>query len=523
MYILKRIESENILFFSLKGIVTEDQGTRAVQELNSTVRHLEKGYNLIVDVRRFKPSSYDNAVSITKSAIKLMSIKRPALIIRSGPKEILKLLDKAYIELSIPINFTLLDSEEYSDILARLDENKAENQRLSEWIKKNIDILNEGNKAPGDLLENDVDITSFSMSGVAIEKKAVSFSATVFSHKGKKPFYRFSYCKDMVGSMGTQAQWSLMPDGETSAIGKCDFVFDNPGRYIVSIKASTELGNWNTPEIPEVRMAVFVRPDEESSDAGKASSAYLNDFPFSAGSKIEVIYNRESMNPVMRQSTIYECDLTAQSMVIDYVDAESEYGLRFDSIDITVPYRDESGKAMRKGVTVISNRRISNYPISEQHVCEAMLARFTLPVELIGLRCDRQFYRCECAALPKLVDAEVTINGQSFISGQDFTISDLSLTGVGLKFIDTSPFFSIIKSNTEVFDKGEIKFMFHDPSSPDEEPRIVDADIQVMRKNICQGESVCRIGIRFTDIGVKEGAKLNQIITILQLEEKNTQ
>lgn len=520
MYIIKKIEPENILFFSLKGIITEDQGARAVQELNSTVRHLERGYNLLVDVRRFKPASYENAISITKSAIKLMSIKRPGLIMRNGPREILKILDRAYLELSIPINFSLIDADEYEDTIEKLSNTAEDNDKIINWIKDNLDILKEGSKAPGEPIESDIDITSFALNGIALEKKPVTFSATAFSQKGKKTYYRFAYCRDMVGGMGIQDSWNLMTEKEAISHGKCEFTFNRPGRYVVSVQASSSQNAWSLPEIPEARLSIFVRPESGSKEDSESVECY-NDFPFSPEARVELIYNKESITPVIRQSTIYECDLTAQSMVIAYVNPESEYGLKFDTTDIAVQCPNSDGKPIRRGISVIASRRISNYPISENTSGEALLVRFTLPVEIIGLRCDRQFYRCDCSAFSKYIDAEVELHDHIFVSGQDFAIDDLSLTGVGLKFFDDAPLYRIIKSITDSQDNGKVTFSFHDPSTPDEEPHSVSADFQVMRKNFCPREACCKIGLKFTDIGVSEGSRLNHFITVLQLEEKN--
>lgn len=518
MYIIKRIDQENILYFSLKGIITEDQGARAVQELNSTVRLLEKGFILLIDIRRFKPASYDNAITITKSAIKLLSIKRPSLILRIGPREILKILDKAYLELNIPISFSLMDSEDYDDLLDRIDSSAA-GENLKNWIFKNIYQLKDGQTPPGEQIESDIDITSFALNGIPIENKPISFSASAYSHKGKRPFYRFSYCRDYTGAMGNQEPWNLMTEHEALSLGKCEFTFNRHGKYIVSVQASSTQNLWNLPEVPEARLTVFVRPESESDTETGPPECY-HDFPFSPGANIEVIYNKESISPVIRNSIIYECDLTAQSMVISYVNPESEYGLRFDSIDIAVQCPDSAGRKTRKGVNIVANRKITNYPVSDKETGEALLVRFTLPVESIGLRCDRQFYRCDCSAFSKYIEAEVELHDHFFISGQDFSISDISITGIGLVFFDDAPLYRIIKNLTESNDKGTISFRFYDPSNYPEDPHVVTADFLIMRKNFCARGACCNIGLRFTDIGVSEGSQLNHFITILQLEEK---
>lgn len=519
MYIIKRIDQENILYFSIKGIITEDQGARAVQELNSTVRNLEKGFILLIDARRFKPASYDNAISITKSAIKLLSIKRPSLILRIGPRDILKILDKAYLELNIPISFKLIDSEEYQEIIPKVDSDTTASDILKDWIHKNLYQLKDGQTPPGEAIENDIDITSFALNGIPLENKSVSFSASAYSHKGKRPFYRFAYCMDYTGGMGNQEPWNLMTEHEALSIGKCEFTFNRPGKYIVSVKASSSENLWDHTGIPEARLTIFVRPDSETSTESKSPECY-NDFPFSPGANVEVIYNKESISPVIRNSVIYECDLTAQSIVISYVNPESEYGLKFDSIDIAVQCPDHEGRKSRKGINIVANRKITNYPVSNNETGEALLARFTLPVEPIGLRCDRQFYRCECSAFSKYIEAELDLHDHFFISGQDFSIVDLSLTGVGLNFFDDAPLYRIIKNLAESNDNGHISFKFYDPSKNTDDPHIVTAEFKIMRKNFCAREACCKIGLRFTDIGVSEGSQLNHFITVLQLEEK---
>lgn len=519
MYIIKRIDQENILYFSLKGIITDDQGARAVQELNSAVRLLEKGFTLLIDIRRFKPASYDNALTITKSAIKLLSIKRPSLIMRIGPRDILRILDKAYQELDIPISFSLLDMEDYDSIHDKIDSSKIVNESLKSWILKSLYQLKDGQTSPGEQIENDIDITSFALNGIPLQNKPVSFSASAYSHKGKRPFYRFAYCRDYTGAMGNQEPWNLMTEHEALSHGKCEFTFNMPGRYIVSVQASSTQNLWDLPEIPEARLTVFVKPESDTVTESKNPECYY-DFPFSPGAKVEVIYNKESISPVIRNSIIYECDLTAQSMVISYVNPESEYGLRFDSIDIAVQCPDHDGKKARKGVNIVANRKITNYPVSDKETGEALLTRFTLPVESIGLRCDRQFYRCECSAFSKYIEAEIEIHDHFFISGQDFSIQDLSITGIGLKFFDDAPLYRIIKNLTDTNDNGQISFKFHDPSNYPEDPHIVTAEFLIMRKNFCAREACCNIGLRFIDIGVTEGSQLNHFINILQLEEK---
>lgn len=511
MYIIKKIEPENILFFSLKGIITEDQGVRALKELTSTVRTLEKGYILLIDTRRFKPASYKKAVEMTKIALKLMIIKKPSLIMRIGPKETIKFLDKAYVELNIPISFSLLDSDDYENIIERINGESSAGKTIREYLCH----FKDGDLIPGEQSENDIDITSFALNGIPIENKKVSFTASAYSRKGRKPYYRFMFMPEPEMNNEESENWELMGENEAITIGKCDYTFKNPGKYIVSVKVSSTRDSWDSPMTPEAKLTVFVRNEQS-----QLSGDEYHDFPFNPETEIEVILNKESYSPIVRNSVIYECDLSARSMVIGYVNPETEYGLKFESMDIAFNCFESNGERTRKGVKVIANKKISEYPITDSKKTEALLVRFELPVEPIGLRRDRQFFRCDVYAFTRYIEAEIELQGHLFVSGQDFSIVDLSITGVGLNFFEDGHLYRIIKDLTEIGETGQIDFRLYDPSKSDDEPQIVTAECQIMRKSLCPKESCCKIGLRFNDVGIYEGSRLSHFITILQLKVK---
>ena len=235
---------------------------------------------------------------------------------------------------------------------------------------------------------------------------------------------------------------------------------------------------------------------------------------FKPESRIEVAFNLDSPVPIVLPTNIYKCDYESNRMLIYQTHPEVLPSFKFDTMNIAMLLEQELNRMIRAGLPCKIVKFVNNYQVSERLKENLFLIEYFPPMKKINLRSTfrlRTSYRYS-------VEATICSDDVSYASGTDFSVQDISVTGIGLlvpKKIGKrdNPMLRI-----SVDDMCDIEVKLERAESK-ERPHKISTAIKVSRKVISYNPLSGFIGAVFTDLSPEDQENLFQYIHEAQLYE----
>lgn len=234
---------------------------------------------------------------------------------------------------------------------------------------------------------------------------------------------------------------------------------------------------------------------------------------FLPSSGVDIVFDLNSLTPFCRTSIIYDIDLKKQTIIVAQPLIPLTKSTQFSELHLTIITQDEKRK-LRAGVECRGFKLISNYPLANKTNVPAILLSYKTPVLETNIR---SAYRLILGS-KYTVKCKFALQGLQYSTPYDFTVKDISLSGLGALFPRKKPgtrnIFAKIKADQKVSMRVALI------NSTLKKPMGI-LDITAAAKRIRPEYTLAHslIGFHFKGIKLKEENLLNQFVHEAQVDE----
>ncbi len=140
-----------------------------------------------------------------------------------------------------------------------------------------------------------------------------------------------------------------------------------------------------------------------------------------------MVFNMNSLAPYSRSSIIYDVDYQACEITIAQPLTPFTKHTDFKELHLTTIVKNNS-KRLRAGVVCTGFKQIDKYPLANKSFVPAVKIKYELPIIEINIR---SAFRLPLSKT-FVIKGKILIDNLEFYSSRDFSIRDISLTGMGL-------------------------------------------------------------------------------------------
>ncbi|TYT73933.1 PilZ domain-containing protein [Desulfobotulus mexicanus] len=514
MYRIFKSEEKNCLLLRMRGLITEEEAIRLIQELTASMRSMRKDFGLCLDMRELSPRTEDNADFMVKSALRIMAIKKPAMVARIALPIALMRMDRIYAETQLPVTFKVKNATSMKGMLALLTNHRLEvSKTLAEWILTLPEDIEKNLLGENDAPANNKDslpemppfIRGFSITGNPVRHELIRIEVDTDQDFYDTPYtFEFAYRRQ-----SPSATWNLMPKTDKNHSRNCRF--EDAGEYEIYIRITRNQKDFTNPLLTELRIPIYISPvslEKRSRTQAKKDT----DFP-AKGQRCFLLLNKNTTDPHFLKTIIYEVNMDTQMVVIAQTSPALKSLKSVDSLDLvsTDQNHPEDG---RPGLQILSLEALSRYILPDGQAREALMLRFTLPIRQTGLRSERKAYRCSCQPYTSLMAGKIRFKDTTFTSKNDFRFNDISMTGIGLKF---PPGYE-----TKLPDTGNtfLLELFFEAVEGTLADIHINAEIKLVRKKTDSTNEETSAGFTFSQLDADHETLLARHINAIQLLER---
>ena len=148
-------------------------------------------------------------------------------------------------------------------------------------------------------------------------------------------------------------------------------------------------------------------------------------FPPSTG--VDIVFNMNSLAPYSRSSIIFDVNFDNQEITIAQPLIPFSKNTQYKELHLTTITKDKTRK-LRLGVSCTHLKLIDEYPLANGSTVPAVKIKYELPIIEINIR---SAFRLPLSS-KFMIKGKIIVNGFEYYSSRDFSIRDISLTGMGL-------------------------------------------------------------------------------------------
>ena len=142
---------------------------------------------------------------------------------------------------------------------------------------------------------------------------------------------------------------------------------------------------------------------------------------------VDLVFNINSLNPISRSSIIHDTDFQKKTIIIAQPLTALSSATAYDTLHLATIFHTKQGK-IRAGVQCKPIKFEDQYHLANQAISKAVILKYELPVEEINIR---SAFRLPISH-SHTIKAKLKYNQTDYYTGKDFSIRDISLTGMGL-------------------------------------------------------------------------------------------
>lgn len=149
---------------------------------------------------------------------------------------------------------------------------------------------------------------------------------------------------------------------------------------------------------------------------------------FSPGTNVEVVFNLNSLSPVTRPSLIFDTRSKKKEFIVAQTTPKILPNFQFEEMHITTLVTGELARKTRYGIRCSIQGFETDYKLGNDNTTDVVIVRHEAKLSEVNIRSAfRLTPTKKFSVIGKLLH-----NGQQYYSGTDFSILDISLTGLGI-------------------------------------------------------------------------------------------
>ncbi len=228
---------------------------------------------------------------------------------------------------------------------------------------------------------------------------------------------------------------------------------------------------------------------------------------------VDMVFNMNSLAPYSRSSIIYDVDFKNKIITIAQPNTPFSNNTSFKELHLTTIIHDKNRK-IRVGVKCNQFKTIKKYPLANNTNVAAVALNYILPIQETNIRAA---FRLPVAS-KFIIKAKIKYNGLDYFSSRDFSIRDISLTGLGIAILKKrnkhiNPLIEM-KPNQEI----QIGIILID-SNKKEPVATIPMKAKTTRINPNYSQTHCSVGIKILRLKTSDEDILNKFIHNAQIDE----
>ena len=235
---------------------------------------------------------------------------------------------------------------------------------------------------------------------------------------------------------------------------------------------------------------------------------------FNEGKRIEVVFNIESMAPIVHPTEIFKCNYEKAILLLFQTRPKILPSFQYRSMDIATLLTLELNRKFRVGLPCRIVKFINNYQVSERVKEDFFLVEYSPPLRKINLRST---FRLR-ASYRYVVGGIFNIDNALYVSEKDFKVHDISVTGIGMIVPKQIGKKNNPLLNLDTGQEFEIQLRLKDAASQDSEFKISTC-VKIARKMMSYNVKSGFLGLKFLGLDPTGQEKLFQYIHDAQLYE----
>ncbi|MCK5686211.1 PilZ domain-containing protein [bacterium] len=143
---------------------------------------------------------------------------------------------------------------------------------------------------------------------------------------------------------------------------------------------------------------------------------------------VDIVFNINALTPYSRASIIFDIDLSNKNIIVAQPLTKLTKDTQFKELHLTTIFNDKNRK-LRVGVKCIKVKLIKKYKLANKKYVSAVVLKYELPIIESNIR---SAFRLPLS-VKYVIKGKIFYKGLEYTSQYDFSIVDISLTGMGLK------------------------------------------------------------------------------------------
>jgi len=144
---------------------------------------------------------------------------------------------------------------------------------------------------------------------------------------------------------------------------------------------------------------------------------------------VDIVFNINSLTPNSRSSIIYDADFKHQTITIAQPITPLSDNTTFKELHLSTILHDKNRK-LRIGIRCSHFQLIEKYPLANSQTVSAVKLHYQAPAKEINIR---SAFRLPLST-KFIIKAKILYQNLEYYTSRDFSIRDISLSGVGIVF-----------------------------------------------------------------------------------------
>ncbi|MBF0118252.1 MAG: hypothetical protein HQK79_05405 [Desulfobacterales bacterium] len=222
---------------------------------------------------------------------------------------------------------------------------------------------------------------------------------------------------------------------------------------------------------------------------------------FFPGKIIELVFEYGN-NKIIKSTQILNCNYSENKIIVFKSSSQLPDNLNNISIIITTLVKIDTDEIIRVGVNCEKIEFIKEYKIADDKIVEAILIEFSLPMKQLDLRTA---YRIQ-PNITYQVNAKLIWERDEYESNEDFSIYNISATGIGIIVHNNKEITDKRKHLTNLIPKAQINVILFLENSPNNSNLTILSGIEIV--SIDSQETITFIRAKFCDVDIMDGETL---------------
>jgi len=236
---------------------------------------------------------------------------------------------------------------------------------------------------------------------------------------------------------------------------------------------------------------------------------------FKPKTSIEMVFNMDDDTPIVLPTVIHQCKYDSEAMLLYQTLPEIKPGFRYRTLDIAALITEELNRKARFGLKCKILKYVNDFKISATSKKNVLLIRYFPPMRSINLRSTYRLKTSEQFS----VEGKILLRKDIICkSGVDFSVTDISVTGIGLLVPKKRDGINNPLLDATVGETYDLALLLNETEGKGRGNRIT-TQMEIARTSASVDDENGFVGARFMDLKKGEAEKLYKFIHHGQVAE----